>query len=233
MRGSRSFVALALAVLTGVGLVGCGLDNPLGRSLGWFGYLDAADIRAACAAGSGERYRLIYNAVWGQQVRIYDVAVEPGDAGAALAVRVFFPENINDIELFDPLALYRGHAGTVAMSPADFAGFREALRASGFDAPTPHGLVLPSDGFYWIAAACRDGAFHYNAYLYPSPRFAALRFDRWLFAHDPTGVAIAAPMPVGPRPQQNYRANDSIPSPNTVFDMTVGADGLVGVGSLF
>lgn len=231
MRTNCRGVALTLALVAG--LAGCSLDNPLGRSLGWFRYLDAGDIREACAARTGERYRLIYNAVWGQQVRSYDIATGPGDVGATLAIRIFFPENLNNIDLLDPLALYRGRTATVALSPADLADFREALRASDFDGATPQGLMLPSDGFYWVAASCRDGIFHYNAYAYPSPRFAALRFDSWLFAHDPTGVAIAAPVPVGPRPQQNYRATDTAPTPNTVFDMTVGANGLVGVGSLF
>jgi hypothetical protein len=230
MKGRR---VVGLALACAAALAACTLDNPLGRSLGWFRYLDAADIRDVCAARAGERYRLIYNAVWGQQVRSYDIAAGPGDGGATLAIRVFFPENLNDVDLLDPLALYRGRTATVALSPADLAGFRDALHASDFDGATPQGLVLRSDSFYWTAASCRDGVFHYNAYAYPSPRFAALHFDRWLFAHDPTGVPIAAPVPVGPRPQQNYRATDTAPAPNTVFDMTVGANGLVGVGSPF
>lgn len=231
MRESCRIVGLAVAVAAA--LAACTFDNPLGRSLGWFRYLDAADIRDVCSSRAGERYRLVYNAVWGQQVRSYDIAAGPGDAGGTLAVRVFFPEKVNDIDLLDPLALYRGQTATVALSPADLAGFRDALHASDFDGATPRGLVLRSDGFYWAAASCRDGIFHYNAYAYPSPRFAALRVDRWLFAHDPTGVAIAAPIPIGPRPLQNYRATDTAPAPNTVFDMTVSDNGLVGVGSPF
>jgi hypothetical protein len=216
---------LVLIALAGWGLAGCAnapLDNPIGRSLGWFNYLDGSDIRSACTQRSGERYRLIYNAVWGEQVRVYDIAAAPADVGATLAVRVFFPEILNDIDLRNPLNLYRGHGGVVPLSAADMAAFREALRGSGFDAPAPRGLVLPSDGFYWVVAACRDGVFHYNAYAYPSERFAAIRFDRWLFDHDPTGVAVNLPRASGP--------SDSSYS---VFNMEVGDNGLVGVGSLF
>jgi hypothetical protein len=233
----RSFRLLNLLAIAGLGggLGGClapgSLDNPVGRSLGWFADLDAADIRRDCPARQGERYRLVFNAVWGTQVRRYEIAAAPDDLGSTLAVRVFFPENLNDIDLLDPLALYRGQTGNAALSPAEIAAFRTALQASDFDGLTPSGLNLPSDGFYWVAAACRNGVFHYNAYVYPSDRFAAIRFDDWLFAHDPSGVAVNRPVPTARRPQHNYRATD--PGRNSVFEMTVGGDGLLGVGPLF
>jgi hypothetical protein len=212
--------SFALALL--LGLAGCSLDNPLGRSLGWFSHLDAADIRDNCVASEGERYRLIYNAVWGEQVRSYDIVAPPGNIPASLAARVFFPENLNEIDLTYPLELYRGHTGTATLTGRDMASFREALSVSGFDTATPRGLILPSNGFYWVAAACRNGVFHYNAYLYPSASFAGIRFDRWLFAHDPTGVvAVTPPDGVGDN------------GPHVYFEMMVGANGLVGVGSPF
>ena len=210
-----------LALMLLISLAGCSLDNPLGRSFGWFSYLDAADIRDRCSGSAGERYRLVYNAVWGEQVRSYDIAVEPGGASAILAARVFFPENLSEINLLDPLELYRGHTGTAALTAADITAFRESLRVSNFDAPTPRGLILPSNGFYWVVAACRDGVFHYSAYVYPSASFTGIRFDRWLFAHDTTGVAVVPP----------GQAGDN--GPHVYFEMMVGANGLVGVGSPF
>lgn len=211
--------SLALLLLTS--LAGCSLDNPVGRTFGWFNYLDAADIRDSCAGSTGERYRLVYNAVWGEQVRSYDISAGPGGVPATLAVRVFFPENLNGINLTDPLELFRGQTATAALSPADMATFREALRDSGFEAATPRGLILPSSGFYWVVAACRDGAFHYNAYNYPSASFAAIRFDRWLFAHDTTGATVTPPGQVGDN------------GPHVYFEMMVSDNGLVGVGSPF
>ena len=235
MTGSRIGRVIKLIHMLVVGsLAGCAdapLDNQIGRSLGWFNYLDAADIRSACSQRNGERYRLIYNAIWGEQVRAYDIAAPPEDTAAALSVRVFFPENLNDINLRDPLSPYRGQAKTVALSAADMTAFREALQASGFDASVPRGLILPSDGFYWIVAACRDGVFHYNAYAYPSGSFAAIRFDRWLFDHDPTGVAVNLPKASEPRQSRNVQVSEG--TSYSVFDMTVGDNGLVGVGSLF
>jgi hypothetical protein len=208
-----------LATILLASLAACSLDNPFGRSFGWFSYLDAGDIRGTCAGSTGERYRLIYNAVWGEQVRSYDLVAGP--QGATLAERVFFPENLSEINLRDPFELYRGQTGNAAVSPADMASFREALRQSDFDGRTPRGLILPSSGFYWVVAACRDGVFHYNAYLYPSPRFAAITFDRWLFAHDTSGAPVVPPGQVGDN------------GPHTYFEMMVGDNGLVGVGSPF
>jgi hypothetical protein len=213
--------SLGLALL--VILAGCSLDNPLGRTFGWFDHLDAADIRDHCVGSTGERYRLIYNAVWGEQVRSYDIVAPPGGPSATLAARVFFPENLNQINLADPLELYRGHTGTAVLTVQDMTAFRNALTASGFDGPTPRGLILPSNSFYWVVAACRNGVFHYNAYLYPSPSFSGIQFDRWLFAHDPTGVAATPPGQIG----------DGDNGPHVYFEMMVGANGLVGVGSPF
>jgi len=215
--GKFYFHSGSLGLVLIASLAGCSLDNPLGRSLGWFSYLDAADIRRNCAASAGERYRLVYNAVWGEQVRAYDVIAPPGGTPGNLAVRVYFPEDLNGINLLAPLELYRGQLGTTALNSADMADFYEALRASDFDATTPGGLILRSNGFYWAVAACRDGVFHYNAYVYPSERFAAIRFDRWLFDHDPTHVAVASP------------GQDVGDASHVYFEMMLGADGLVGV----
>src|SRR6266481_7055737 len=108
-QGRTATLALVLGVLAAC--VNAPLGNPFGRSLGWFNYLDASDIRSACTQRSGERYRLIYNAVWGEQVRIYDIAAAPADVQDSLSVRIFFPENLNSIDLRDPFKLYRGHTG--------------------------------------------------------------------------------------------------------------------------
>ncbi|HZS84656.1 MAG TPA: hypothetical protein VFA50_17405 [Stellaceae bacterium] len=222
--------ALLLAFL----LMGCaslGASSlPMLRSLGWFDYLDGADIRSACAQGSPDRYRLTYNAVWGQQVRIYEVTGDAAAGTARLAARVLFPEAPSEIDLRDPLRTFRGQRGTIALTPSEWRVFADDLWASGFGEPAPIGLVLPSDGYYWVAAACENGAYHFNAWRYPSRRFAALRFPGFLFAHDPTGVPVQPPGPSAPRGPKNRVTIET--RAYSIFDLEVGRDGLVGVPGL-
>ena len=202
-------------------LAGCSLDNPLGRSFGWFSYLDAADIRDRCSGSAGERYRLVYNAVWGEQVRSYDIAVEPGGASATLAAGGDDPVEAargkdeparrRRIEIAHTQGLAKGRyvrcgqgggagVSTIKLQRIEEVDFTEIFREED---------------------ACREGVFHYNAYVYPSASFAGIRFDRWLFARDTTGVAVVPPGQVGDN------------GPHVYFEMMVGANGLVGVGSPF
>jgi hypothetical protein len=195
------------------------------RSLGWFRYLDGADMRNNCGSAAGSRYRFVYNAIWGEQVREYEVTADP--AGGQLSVRVIFPEYVNVLDLRDPLAPFRGRSSAAPLTQADLGELVESLRQSGFYEPAPKGLNLPSDGFYWVVAACERGVFHYNAYAYPSSRFGAVRFDRWLFAHDGTGAPVNPPRPTPPR-LPNYRLTEE-PQPYSIFDLRVGDNGLVGI----
>jgi hypothetical protein len=206
-------------------------DVPPLRSLGWFSYLDGADIRRACLPGSADRYRLVYNGVWGEQVRDYEIHGDPAAGTTQLDIRVLFPEAPGSIDLRDPLASFRGHRASIKLTPSELRAFTEGLRASGFYDATAAGLVLPSDGYYWVVAACERGAFHFNAYLYPSPRFGALQFPNFLFAHDATGVAVRPPGPSAPRGSYAHRATD--PPFYSIFDLEVGKNGLVNLPHLF
>ena len=70
-----------------------GADNPVARSLTWFSYAGAGDIRAECRPGGADRLRLIYNGDYDEQVRSYDVtAVAAG--GGMVEVRVRGPQDL-------------------------------------------------------------------------------------------------------------------------------------------
>src|SRR6185295_10649270 len=65
------------------------VDQPVVRSLNWFAYVAADDIRAACQPGGRNRLRLVYNALWEEQVRTYEVFLQPdGTAGLNMGVLV-------------------------------------------------------------------------------------------------------------------------------------------------
>jgi len=63
------------------------VEQPIVRSFNWFSYVGGDDIRSACEPGGRNRVRLIYNALWEEQVRAYDVFLQPdGTAGLDIGV---------------------------------------------------------------------------------------------------------------------------------------------------
>ena len=77
----------ATVVLTLVGATGASaqraddkVEPPISRSANWFAYVGANDIRQGCTPGGRNRLRLIYNALYEEQVRTYEIFLQP-DAG--------------------------------------------------------------------------------------------------------------------------------------------------------
>ncbi len=227
---------VAINVVVGLALAGCSYDGDsaggIERRASWFSYVGADDLRNGCVAGAPERYRLVYNGIHGNQVRTYDV-VARADRGAAVASHVLGSFEMGEIVLFQ----WGGNAGPASAETAvtgeELRGLRAALDQSGFFEPPPAGLLLPSREFYWVVSACVDGKFHFNAWLYPSPRYARLAFVDWVLRHDGTGVAYYAP-----RLERSY-VRDNLPDsargrpPNPQFSFLVGRDRLLGASSPF
>ena len=164
-------------------------DNPVARTLTWFSYVNGDDLRATCRRGSPDRYRLVYNGNYLEQRRTYDLTA--GTDGASLVGYVAGGANLaSGIPVLDPLAPWRGVSFNSRLESAQVRALREALAASGAGQTAPKGLELPSDSFYWLAATCQDGVFHFNAWAYPSPSFDALSFVGVLMARDTSGVPL-------------------------------------------
>ncbi len=218
----RLWLSLAVASLVAGCAYGPGdLDNPIQRKFTWFSFLDAADIRAACDRGAPDTYRIVHNANWERQVRIYELGV----AGRAdlLRERVLGPPSLVGVDLREPLQPWRGAVASAILTPEARARLVESLAASGAFAPPPVGLRLPSDRHYWIVAACHGGQFHYNAWLHPSPRYDALTFDAVLARLGPSREAFE-PAPAG----LPLRLNDPDDA-GRYFTIEVGRTGLKGI----
>ncbi len=219
--------SLALALLA---LAGCAyrghIDQPITLKFTWFSYVAGDDIRAACAPGGQDSYRLIYNGSYTEQVRSYEV-VGDGAGGGYYAARVMRGSglDLNRFSVNDPQAVADWTVSRSRLTAADMSALRAALAESGAFANDAAGLRLASEQFYWTAATCRDGRFHFNAWLYPSDRYARLRFPAALLEHDRTGIAVNAPRQVVPleaaRPVTRER------DPKTHFNLRVGDDGLI------
>lgn len=169
---------------------GQAMDEPLTRRATWFSFVAGEDIRAACTPRSTDRYRLIYNGFWHDQVRIYELGLSQP---RQLDMRALGPPDLTGISTSDLLAPWRGRVGTVSLDAQRYDQLVAAFVADDLFGAPPVGLLLPSDGYYWTAVACRGGKFFYNAWLYPGARFAHLAFPGILLALDTTGEPYNQP----------------------------------------
>ncbi|MFA5121859.1 hypothetical protein [Zavarzinia sp.] len=182
-------VSLGAALLLGACAANGPISSNLGRLASWFPYLSGDDIKKACAAGGPDRIRFVYNAIWTEQVRAYELKYTSYGAqvdqwvwgpGTLLA---FGPEG-NNLE---------ATKASIGIDKRRLAALEKAMAESDVAGPAPKGEFLRSDNFYWVVSICRAGVFHFNAFQAPDARFAKASFPEQLFEADRTGVAINRP----------------------------------------
>lgn len=197
----------------------------------WYSYLNGDDIREACASGGRDQFRLVYNADYDKQLRSYEV-MSDGVGGGRLIARALAGSGIQlqRFSVHEPLALGGWTKAEAALTDRQYGTLMSAVLASGADMPAPRGLRLYSDQYYWVSSLCRQGRFYFNAWLYPSKGYAGLRFPERLYALDLTEVPVAAPQYVGPA--QRLKGAPKGSQPNSIFQIHVGNNGLVGLAGI-
>ena len=232
---ARRAPALAVVLMLAGLLAACAYrgagDVAITQKLTWFSYLNGDDIRAACQPGQPLRYRIVYNADYEQQIRSYELTTEAG-GGGLLESRVQIGSGLQLSELdFSEIAGWGGwRRADSRISPDALQGLGQSLVDSGAFGPPPEGLRLYSDQYYWVSTLCHDGVFYFNAWLYPSPRYAALTFPERFFDQDATGLPVAPPKAVGP--EKRLKRAPQGTKPNFIFEMRVGKDGFTGLSGL-
>lgn len=214
-----SAALIGIAALASCAWTGGDIGDPLERKAHWFSFVEGEDIRATCAAGTPDRYRLVYNAVYDEQLRIYEV-----DAlRRLLVIRVVNQGSVAHLSTADLLAPWRAVVAQVQLDQAGYDRLVQSFAQGGMFAPPPVGLELPSRSYHWTAASCRDGVYGFTAWKYPSAAFAAMGFDAQLFALDTTGVAVrpATEVPFDPLWEVKAKRGE-VP----VFSLRVTANGL-------
>lgn len=205
-------------------------DDPISRRLSYFSFVGGDDIRAGCAPDAPERYRFVYNAVYWDQVRSYEIGETVAEDGAILDTAVYSPRLNEQLKFRFPLWPWKGRRATTRLDAEDMAELRRLLEASEFLERPPVGTILDSDSYYWLAMGCVEGRFHFNAYAYPSRRFENLRFAAFLERVDRTDVPFARPGQLSAMPADTRdlpaRANDR--GGLIRFKLRVGEDGLAG-----
>lgn len=175
-------------------LSGCQAQGPASDTFGlrfrWLSYVQGDDILAQCQPGAPARIRLIYNAIFTEEVRTFDLTAV--DQGATLmATRLWRGSSAITLRngslsgAVDP-----AQSGEAYLGPDETRAIVEALDASGFYDLPPDGLLLRSDDFFWVGSACIDGNFIVQAY--PKDEFGRIQFAGLLASLDP----IQRPLPV-------------------------------------
>jgi len=253
MRHART--RLVSGLVLAAGLAGCAyhqgqqydISNPVVRKTGWFSYLDGNDIRESCTAGDQggsqnggqERYRLVYNGQYDEQIRAYELYVSQDGSGILNAKALDNANNALNITLPDIFSPWNWHESQVKLTPAEVAKFRQLLVASGYGQTAPQGLQLHSRDFYWIAAGCAQGAFHYYAWnnrpqsMAPAG-FAPIQFRDFLLSHDETRVPFRPDHQTSPLEREPPRGGGGDrKTPRGTFILTVKGDGLGGILNAF
>ncbi len=197
-------------LLASVLLQGCSsqgkIVNPFERRLVWFSHISGEDVRTGCTDATPDRYRLTYYANRARQVRVYEVNLPPensdGDlvppsTGAgipdglvAVAVDVLDgPVDFTRVPIIDDiLRPWKPKRREFTITPDVMQEIRFDMIESGVTKGAPVGRVLASPSFFWLAAACIDGAFYFQVWEHPDPDFRALAFPTILFGRDGSSV---------------------------------------------
>ena len=108
-RSRFAILFLAVAGLSACSYKGGDIGNPFHRKFHWLSFLSGEDMAASCDATTPDRFRLVYNAIWGEQVRVYE-----WDAiRRSLRVRVMGAGDLRELSLSDPLAPWRAQAAAM------------------------------------------------------------------------------------------------------------------------
>ena len=173
--------------------------------------------------------RLVYNAIYSEQVRTYEIFLQP-DGTAGMNIGVLADQGVvsnlvieRGGDILKPWSMRRGERLLTVSETRDLTDLLQASAAFG---PPRDGLRLPDVDFWWTVASCRDGVWGFQAYHYPTDRFANVKFAQKLFSLDTVPVPVNPPRELEPAelrrdwnaPPNHMKANQ--------WTLTVGKDGL-------
>lgn len=192
--GHAAVLCAALGACTSIGQ---GLqDNPATRKFTWFSYVKGDDVHARCVPGAPDAYRFVYNGVYVEQVRTYDIDRSPQPGHMRMTARVTEKANLASLEIGEPGDLFgpwKPKTAIVDLPQAEVERLKRALLADGFLTKPPPARAVTSIEFYWAVSACIDGQFRLNAYIWPSADFEQASFPKLLYAWDMTEVRVNPP----------------------------------------
>ena len=207
LKVAAAVTALATLALTGCEYTGQGIGNPLTRKTAWFSYLSGDDIHKACKPGYPDRYRIVYNGRWEEQVRIYEIVNTPPHT---LNQRILGPLQLNHLSIASTDGIGEIFEGQTAQTALGAQRYSELVAAvdQGLATPVPVDKTFASDSFYWIVTACEKGQFRLGAWQYNKPDFNVLTFPPLLLKADATGAKFNEPHEMDSRDFANKSSDD-------------------------
>jgi hypothetical protein len=222
MTKTLTIIALSAALagtISGCAYQGGDIGDPVVRKFYWYSFLAGEDIDQHCTAGMPDRFRLVYNGLYSEQVRIYQL----DSLQKVLSVKVVGSGNAGKLSADDLLKPWRADESKIALDQTTYDRLLASFKGDGLFDPPPVGLRLPSQSYYWAAASCLDGHYHFTAWKHPSAAFDRLVFGANLFALDSTGIPVKTAGAVAFDPQ---RADSARRGEVTDFTVEVGPRGL-------
>ncbi len=189
-------------------------DNAVERRFSWLSFLAGEDLKESCRNHAPPRYRFVFNAIYSEHVRTYDINGLPDGGGGMIDVEVLSAELDSGFLVHFPFWPWSGKRAVAQLNQVEMNLLRNSLEASGFFKSTPVGKKLDSHSFYWVVSACEGNRFHINAWSHPLPEFDNIRFAEILQRFDATGVAFPDVRELSPeerefRPRPAVAHNDN------------------------
>lgn len=229
----------ALATVLAVGLLaGCAargaVDDSVVRTATWFSYVGGADMKSRCLESDGTRMRLVYNAVWGEQVNTWDLLPSATGEGGVVIFRQFAGGILGDLDFsnlqrtFDRLGGVHERAELTAPQWAEL----QARAARTFTEPAlAPGSFLRSDSYYLVLARCNGSQVQYAAWSSDDRPLTALPLLAGLREASRSAARIVddKPLNLHPFPSNAGGARERRNGDRPVFVLQVGQGGLQGV----
>ena len=182
-------------------LVACSYNNkedqsPLARKLSWFSYLASNDIREKCGNTVVNQFRFVYNGMYLEQVRAYDLGPIHRDL-ARIKMKITQKVELSlletDTKKMDFLKPWRPIKSNTDIRRTDVELLIKSLESVAFFSPNKSVTRLPSKDFYWLVTACVRGVFFQRAYLWPQYKFEDLGFISLLKSWDFSNIPYNLP----------------------------------------
>ena len=175
-----------------------GSRQPIAFKFTYFSYLNGDDIRSQCAIGGSDILRFVYNGIYTEQVRTYDLVPNRRESGLfVLETRVRseadFSSIKTDLSWPDLFAPWRPVESLVKLSTEDVQSLKRALTSSGFFGKPVFLGNVSSIRFYWLVSGCIEGTFHLRAFVWPEDAFHGADFPKLLSSWDRTGIPVNPP----------------------------------------